>query len=103
MEVFRSDLKTGDVVKLNGPLVTGGDAGIAGKDPKGRYAYYSADQDADGEHDLYRTDLKTGKVLKLSGPMTTDGDVLYPFVIDAKGRYVIYLADQETNDQFELF
>ena len=75
-ELYRVDLRTGAVTKLNGALGAGGDVNFDFEiGPKGRSVFYRADQETDGIDELYRADLKTGAVIKLNGPLVAGGDI----------------------------
>ena len=103
LELYRADLETGEVTKVNPPLVSGGGVQFDFQiDAKGRSVVYRADQDTDNVVELYRAHLKTGVVTKISGPLVSGGDV-FGFQIDARGRSVAYHADQDTDGVFELY
>jgi 6-phosphogluconolactonase (cycloisomerase 2 family) len=74
-ELYRANLKTGAVTKLNPTLVANGDVGGFDIGPKGESVVYSADQDTDGVRELYRVDLKTGAVTKLNETLVAGGRV----------------------------
>jgi Tol biopolymer transport system component len=106
-ELFSANLKTTNVVKLNGPLAG---TGIFGEgitetvdlDPKGRYVGYVTDQDTSGVFELYRSDLENGGNLKLNATLVSGGDV-NSFAEDPKGRYAVYSADQDVDEKVELY
>jgi len=101
-ELYRSDLKSGQVLKLNGPIVAGGRVESYLLDSKGRNAVYYADQDTLGVHELYRTVLKTGERLKLSGTLSTTLSAGH-YKVDPQSRYVVYRSEQETSGVVELY
>ena len=103
-ELWRTNQKTGQVLKLSDSPVPGG--GLHGRaiDPKGRYVVYRADLDTDGVNEVYRSTLKAGKQLKLSGPMDPEGfAVTHVPVVDPKGRYAVYVAEQDEAGVTELY
>ena len=103
-ELCSSDLKSGQVRKLNGLIVPGGRVESFAVDPKGRYAVYFADQDNDDVLELFRSDLKTAEVRRLNGPLVTNGFISAPQVtVGPKGRHVVYVAEQDTDDVRELY
>ncbi len=102
-ELYRADVKTGAVIKLNLPLPMSGDVDHDRYvDPKGRFVVYIADQLNDSMDELFHADLKTGAITRLNGPIAMGGDVR-DFQIGPKGRFAIYRADQDTDNVFELY
>ena len=89
-------------VKLNGPLVTGGDVISFESSADGQWVVYLADQETDGVQELYRVPLTGGAAVKLNGPLPAGGDVT-SFRITPDGAAVVYRADQETDDLFGLY
>ena len=101
-ELYRSDLKSGQVLKLNGPIAAGGRVESLAFDAKGRNVVYYADQDTEGVHELYRSVLKTVQRQKLSNTLLS----LSPagtYVVDPKSRYVVYRSDQAIDGVAELY
>jgi Tol biopolymer transport system component len=98
-------------IKLNGPLVAGGNVDFSSIElgPKGRQVVYRADQDTDEVHELYhvsldKKSLKDVQPTKLNGPLVKGGDVdLLSIEIGPKGREVVYRADQDTDEAHELY
>ena len=74
-ELYRADLKTGDVTKISEALVADRDVSSFEIDPKGKSVVYAADQDTDEVLELYRVDLKTGDVTQISAPLVAGGNV----------------------------
>lgn len=101
-QLYRVDLKSGDVVRLNADLVAGGDVKSVELDPKGRFAVYRADQDADNVIEMYRADLSSGEVERLGPTLVAGGDVLQ-LLLDPDGRHVVYQADQEVGGRNEVY
>ena len=97
-------------VKLNGPLVAGGDVNFAFVSPDSTRVVYTADQDTNDVAELYSVPI-TGPAasgVKLNLPMVTGGDVRTSDDIDLPlisrdDTTVVYIADQDTNDRFELY
>jgi Tol biopolymer transport system component len=92
-------------VKLNGPLVPGGEV-LAGYQisPEGSRVIYRADQDADDVKELYSVPITGpfGDGVKLNATLVPGGDVT-AFRISPDGRWVVYRADQDTDDVYELY
>ncbi len=101
-ELYRSDLKNGQVLKLNGPIADGGQVESYIVDFKGRNVVYYADQDTAGVVELYRSDLKTGQRLKLSGTIESASSA-GTYAVDPKSRYVVYRSDQATPGVLQLY
>lgn len=89
-------------IKLNAPLVAGGNVDRFAVTPDSQYVIYSADQEVDNRLELYRAPIGGGPVIKLSGPMVAGGNVGI-FRIDPDNVRVVYLADQTTNEVPELY
>jgi dipeptidyl aminopeptidase/acylaminoacyl peptidase len=105
LELYRSRIKNGKQLKLNGPADPAG-YGVSHHfqaDPRGRYAVYTAEEDSAGVIELYRTRLSDAKRLKLSGELVAGGDVDFDFVLDPLGRYALYFADQDVDGVRELY
>ena len=115
VELYSAPILGGTAVKLNGPLVFGGNVAseffsvpaeaftVSGD---GRVVAYLADQEEDSVHELYVGPTRgTFPARKASqsmpiGPL--EGDVTdYRFT--AGGRQIVYRADEIENDVFELF
>jgi len=101
-------------LRLNGPLVAGGDVDDPTAEsalelayqisPDGERVVYLADQDADEVFELYSVSLLARQpVRKLNAPLPAGGDVVRGFCISPDGSTVVYRADQEANDRFELY
>jgi Tol biopolymer transport system component len=104
-------------VKLNGPLVPGGDAGFLQRDQPqflsssdSRRVFYVADQDSDEVFQLYSVRIDGGSApVKLNGPLVAGGDVAHAsddqvlFRLSPDGADVLYAADQETDEKLELY
>ena len=107
-----------DVVKLNAPLVAGGNinrssdkrdfnAFISSDD---RYVVYLADQEMHEVYELYSVPIKGGTPVKLNAPLVPGGSVAGPLAsfltqtkISLNSQYVIYIADQEVDGVYELY
>jgi Tol biopolymer transport system component len=97
-------------VKLNGPLVAGGD--VANQDYNGpRFAIsadgsrvvYLADQEVDDQFQLFGAPIDgSAAPVKLSGTIAGNADVR-SFQLDPTGTRAVYVADALTNTMFELF
>jgi Tol biopolymer transport system component len=95
---------TGSVpVKLNPPLVAGGDVIYFSITPDSSRVIYIADQDVDERIELYNVPIAGGPALKLNGPLVSGGNVGIKFSIAADTGRVVYTADQQSNDVIELY
>jgi len=84
------------LVKLNAPLVAGGEVQEFALSPDGSWAVYIADQDTDDMFELYRVSVDGGTPLKLNAPLIAAGDVA-SFRISPDSSRVVYRADQTIN------
>ncbi|RKY20977.1 MAG: hypothetical protein DRQ55_05900 [Planctomycetota bacterium] len=101
-ELYRSDLKSGQMLKLNGPIAAGGRVESYLVDSKGRNVVYYADQDSPGSAELYRSLLKTGQRVKLSGTLLSFSSA-GTYAIDPRSRYVVYRSDQAVTGVNDLY
>ncbi|MEM8535191.1 MAG: Calx-beta domain-containing protein [Chloroflexota bacterium] len=96
-------------VKLNGPLVAGGEVDRFAElqiSADSRRVIYRADQDTDNMFELYSVPLAgpAAEGVKLNGPLVAGGEVdLYNYQISGDSSYVMYLADQEVDNRDELY
>lgn len=106
----------GTPVKLNGPLVAGGDTTFYTYtspifSPDGSRVIYRADQDTDNVFELYSVSSLGGTPIKLNGPLVAGGDVsgnssfqsTNTFKTSHNGSRVLYAADQDTDGVNELY
>jgi hypothetical protein len=89
-------------LKLNPPLVQGGDVRGYRFTPDGQYMIYTADQEADNRYELFRVPVGGGQAVKLNPTLVPEGNVV-DFKIEPDSRRVIYRADQMTDDIVELW
>lgn len=114
---FAADIDTDDVdelyavpitgttpIKLNPPLVEGGDVRSSriAFSPDSQSVIYLADQEVDNRVEMFSVPAGGGLAAKLNPPLTAGGNVSQ-FKIDAKNGRIVYVADQETNEVFELW
>ena len=104
-EVFSVPSTGGSPVRLNGPLVDGGDVRQQGLQfsPDGTRVLYLADQDTDSVIELYSVLTSGESLVKLSGPLTAGGDVADDPIFSPDGSRVLYRADQDVDDQLDLY
>jgi uncharacterized repeat protein (TIGR01451 family) len=99
-ELYSVPIAGGQVLKLNPPLVPGGNVGenfyIT---PDGTTVVYIADQDIDGVTDLYRVPITGGPAVKLNPPYNLTGS----FQMSADGNRIVYLADQNDDNSWEMY
>ena len=103
-EIFSVPSGGGMPMKLNGPLVAGGDVVDNGLQfsPDSNRVLYQADQDTNDVTEIFIVPSTGGTSVKLNGPLVAAGDVS-SMHFSPDGSRVVYLADQETNDVFELY
>jgi Tol biopolymer transport system component len=103
LEIYSVPSAGGVAVKLNGPLVLGGDVDEQLFSPNSSRVVYDADQTIDDVVEIFSVPATGGAAVKLNGPMAAGGDVtgFYSFTPDSSR--VVYTADQVTNDVRELF
>ena len=102
-ELFSAPIGVGgSAVKLNGPLISGGEVSFFEISPDSSRVVYGADQQSDGVYELYSVPIGGGSWLKLNGAMISGGDVDY-FAITPDSSRVVYRADKTTEDVFDLF
>jgi Tol biopolymer transport system component len=103
VELYSVPLAGGSPVKLNGPLVSGGDVASALISRDSRRVVYRADQETDTMMELYSVPLAGGGLLKLNSPLTPGGDVFDDYSVSRDSSRVVYRADQETYLVAELY
>jgi len=95
IELFAAPTSGGTPIKLNGPLVTGGDVSDRfAISPDSSRVVYIADQTANEVYELFSVPITGGPAVKLNGPLPSGGDVHY-FDITPDGNHVVYAAQQE--------
>ena len=94
---------TDAVIKLNDPLVTGGNISQQRISPDNSTVVFSADAETDGVKELYSVPIGGGTVTKLNGTLVSGGNISDDFEITPDSSTVVYLADQETNGANELY
>ncbi len=93
----------GTAVKLNAPLVAGGDLCNFVFDSTSQRVVYCADETTNDVIELYSVELSTpGVATKLNPPLVAGGRVT-TYVVSPNGEFVVYRADQDTNDMFEIY
>ena len=105
-------------VKLNGPLVPGGNVVSGGADtdpsfalsPDGQWVAYLADQLVDERFELFLRRIDgSGSPVVVNDPLVAGGDVAAYGQLDPAFRFtkdstgIVYLADQESDEVVELF
>jgi hypothetical protein len=107
----------GESVKLNDPLVEGGqtNGGDFAFSPDSSVVVYLADQDSVGVDELYFAPITGGGSTKLNDPLVAGGNVdnfglpnsfgstSFGFQISPDSSRVVYLADQDIDDQVGLY
>ena len=102
-ELYSVPILGGSPVKLNGPLISGGDVSKFEISPSGGRVIYLADQETDQVNELYAVPLVGGSPpLKLNGPLVSGGEV-DSFQESPANPRILYRANQETVQTQELF
>ncbi len=105
-ELFSVASTSGEAVRLNSPLVNGGDvlANPIRLSPAVDRVLYMADQDLDERFEIYSVPIAGGDVVKLNGQLVLNGDVREnSLAFSPEGSRVLYMADQEADEVLELF
>jgi Tol biopolymer transport system component len=91
-------------LRLAGPQVAGGTAGLPQIDPTQTYVIFRGDVDVDQRFELYSVPLD-GSALptKLNPPIAGGRDVEIRFTISPDGSRVVYRMDGDLNNQIELY
>ncbi len=103
-ELYSVPIGGGAAVKLNPPLVPGGevswvwDAQIS---PDSSRVVYLADQEVVNRDEIFSVPIAGGVATKLNGPLA--GNLLYDFAISPNSSRVVYRALQDSATQFELY
>ena len=103
-ELYSVPVEGGAVIKLNDPLVAGGDVRLGDflVSADSTTVVYLADQDTDDMFELYSVPVGGGRVKILNDPLVAGGDVI-AFRISADSKTVVYRADQDADGVFELY
>ncbi|MDX1964274.1 MAG: hypothetical protein SFX18_14060 [Pirellulales bacterium] len=103
-EIFSVPRAGGIPVKLNGPLVSGGDVSFGGFQfsPDGSRVLYRADQTTVGVTELFSVPSIGGVAVKLNGPLVAGGNV-FSQQFSPDGSRVLYRADQMIDEAYEIF
>lgn len=80
-------------VKLNGPLVAGGDVSTRTISPDNTTVVYRADQDTDGVFELYSVPIGGGTAVKLNVALSSNNSDVNTFQITPDSSTVVYTAD----------
>ncbi len=102
-ELYKSDVETGAISKLSGPLIPGGWLQTCALSPDGRFAAYTARQDSLTELELYVARTDGSGWVKASGPMAAGGAVLGTPIWAPDSSRVAYWANQDTLTVTELY
>lgn len=106
LELFSVPTAGGTPVRLNAPLVAGGNVSAYPIQLSllGNRVLYLADQDTDQTVEVFSVPIAGGASIKLNGPLVTNGDVLDGSLqFSADGSRVLYVADQDIDSRFEVF
>ena len=102
-ELFSVPSIGGVPVKLNGPMVEGGDVEDGAVfSPDGGLVLYRANQDRSDVVGLYLVSATGGQAGNLAAPFIPGGAVVSA-AFSPNGSRVVFLADQYVDDVFELF
>ncbi len=103
-ELYAVPLAGGTPVKLNPPLVAGGDVNALrfAFTPDSQQVVYLADQEVDNRVDMFRVPVAGGAAVKINPSLVAGGNVDF-FKIDSKSQRIVYQADQQSNDVTDLW
>ena len=93
-------------VKLNGPLVSGGDVSANGLQfsPDGSRVLYLADQATDNVIEAYTVPVSGGTAVKINGTLVAGGAVsALGLQFSPDSSRVLYLADQDSDNVDEIY
>ncbi|MEM7705010.1 MAG: hypothetical protein AAF358_05625 [Pseudomonadota bacterium] len=102
--ILVSALAQVEPVKLNGPLVEGGEILSFAISADGAKVVYLADEDIDEVDELYSVSIVGGAPTKLNEPLEGGRDVRFNgFLLSPDGTKALFVASQDSEDVFELF
>lgn len=101
-ELFSSTIAGFNNVKLNPPLVAGGQVNGLLISPLSDRVVYRADQEVDGKDEIWSVPLPGGLSKRINGPLVPGGDAYLPN-ITSDGKFVVYFADQTKDGVYELY
>jgi len=102
VELYVVNADGSGLLKLNDPLVSGGNVVFCQWSPDGQKVVYRADQDIDNQFELYMVNPDGSGLFRFNANLVAGGDVLNASV-SPDGTKMIYLADQDTDNARELF
>ena len=103
VDLYRADLDGGNIARLNGPLIPGGNVHSFSIAPDGSAVAYLADEDSIGVHELYVVPAGGGLSTRVSGELVDGGNVSSDFLWSPDASRIAYHADQRVDERFELF
>ncbi len=89
-ELYSVRREGGEPVKLNPPLVNGGNVTLFQISPDSQYVVYSADQEKDNVVELFSVPIGGGESLRLNNPLTLGSNVDDYFKITPNSLGVVY-------------
>lgn len=93
-ELYSVPITGGPLVKLNGPLVAGGNVGQYVISDDSAWVIYLADQVVDEVYELFSVPVAGGTAVKLNVPLPAGGEVNMRFDTDGSSSRVVYQAGQ---------
>ena len=97
-------IEGGTPIKLNGPLVAGGDVGIGEQiSPNGQWVIYRADQDTDELDELYSVPITGGSATKINSNLPASAEIFVTVRLSNDNQFIVYQSDQNNIGQDELF
>lgn len=102
VELYSVPVGGGTPLKLNGPLVAGGNVQQFLIDDDSDRVLYFADGETNEVFELFSVPLAGGAAVKLNQAMVTGGNVSQ-FKVDTIGNRVVFTADAETDGKYELY
>jgi hypothetical protein len=101
-DLYSVPVAGGDAVKLNPPLVAGGNITLFVIDGSNNRIIYLADQEINERFELWSIPITGGASTKLNGALVPGGNVGI-FKLDPLSDRVVFSADAETDGKYELY
>lgn len=91
-------------VKLNEPMVAGGDLCDFQFSPDSAQVAFCADKDTDGVIELFHVEVAVpGVNTRLSAPLVAGGRVFPDYAFGPNNDFIVYSADQDTDEVVEIY
>ncbi len=102
-ELYSVPVDGGPVIKLNAPLVNGGNVfSDFSINANSDTVVYRADQDSNNVEEIYSVPIGGGQVTKLNRPLPSGGGV-FDYMLSHDGQWVVYAGEQDTDTVAEIY